>query len=73
VPASAVPARPGVAAHVLVAAPELNDTPNAPEHSVSCLCCGENHTLVLSYLRTDLQDLHMRPVTVHDPDTGEGL
>ena len=71
VPAGTVCPRPGVAAHVLLAAPGLNDAPDAPEHSLSCMCCGESHTIVLSYLRPDLQDLHMRPVTLYNLETGE--
>jgi len=71
VPASTVRARPESAPHVLLAAPGLNDDPDAPEHSIPCLCCGEVHTIVLSYLRSDLQDLHMRPITVPNLATGE--
>lgn len=67
---STVCPRPGSAGHVVITAPGLNDDPAAPEHSVPCLCCGEAHTIVLSYLRPDLQDLHMRPLTTKNPDTG---
>jgi hypothetical protein len=70
VSASTVPPRPGSATHALITAPGLNDDPSAPEHSVCCLCCGEAHTIVLSYLRPDLQDLHMRPLTNKNPETG---
>ncbi|WIA41615.1 hypothetical protein OEZ86_008975 [Tetradesmus obliquus] len=36
-----------------------------------CLCCGEVHDVVLSYLRPELIDLHMRPVMERNHRTGK--
>jgi hypothetical protein len=39
-------------------------------HGFECLCCGEVHTVVLSYLRPELLDLHIRPVMENNNNTG---
>jgi hypothetical protein len=39
-------------------------------HGFECLCCGEVHTVVLSYLRPELLDLHIRPVMERNNNTG---
>lgn len=45
--------------------------PGPPAYSVPCICCHERHTIVLSYLRPDVYNLHMRPVLRPDKRTGE--
>eukprot|EP00879_Flechtneria_rotunda_P003974 GHRR01004214.1.p1 GENE.GHRR01004214.1~~GHRR01004214.1.p1 ORF type:complete len:622 (+),score=87.26 GHRR01004214.1:393-2258(+) len=40
-------------------------------HDVLCMSCGEHHAIVLSYLSTHVNDLHMRPVYNQDSNTGE--
>lgn len=47
-----------------VPAPAVMVIPGAEDNMHTCLCCGETHSLVVSYLRPHLKDLHMRPVMV---------
>ena len=47
-----------------VPAPAVLVIPGREDNMHKCLCCGEKHSLVVSYLRPHLKDLHMRPVMV---------
>ncbi|KAF6255355.1 hypothetical protein COO60DRAFT_1641618 [Scenedesmus sp. NREL 46B-D3] len=40
-------------------------------HGFACLCCGEVHSVVLSYLRPELLDLHVRPVMRRSDNAGK--
>jgi hypothetical protein len=49
-----------------VPAPAVLVIPGCEDNMHRCLCCEEKHSLVVSYLRPHLKDLHMRPVMVED-------
>jgi hypothetical protein len=50
-----------------VPAPAVLVIPGCEDNMHRCLCCEEKHSLVVSYLRPHLKDLHMRPMMANGP------